>query len=216
MASLRELCDMPIKGDYFLTFDDLLKVICDASVKHKFSFKVLHKDPKRAWYQCTNKACPWLVNAHLNPENENEIIIDKVVSVHSCIGDAQSKRGAATCQEWIQKVIARNMNTKANTPITEIRSIIKRTYSNNFPLIDITELQPLPLSKCHPPLTRVPRGRPKKERYRKEDIHGPRGVAAARQLEEPVGDGDDEVWRPYHCSICGGRGHFLSTYRRPH
>ena len=36
-------------------------------------------------------------------------------------------------------------------------------------------------------------GRPKKERYRKEDIRGPRGAAAARQLEEPVRDGDDEV-----------------------
>ena len=77
----------------------------------------------------------------------------------------------------------------------EILSIAtwKRIYSNNFPLINITKLQPLPLFKCHPLLTRVPRGRPKKERYRKEDIHGPRGAAAARQLEEPVGDGDNEV-----------------------
>jgi hypothetical protein len=71
----------------------------------------------------------------------------------------------------------------------EILSITtwKRTYSNNFPLIDITDLQPLPLFECHPPITRVPRGRPKKERYRKEDIRGPRVVAAARQLEEPAG-----------------------------
>jgi hypothetical protein len=88
MLSLHELCDMPVKGDYFLTFDDLLKVICDASVKHKFSFKVPHRDIKRARYRCTNKAYLWLVNAHLNPENENEIIIDKVVLDHSYIGDA--------------------------------------------------------------------------------------------------------------------------------
>jgi hypothetical protein len=124
MASLHELRDMPVKGDYFLTFDDLLEAIRDASIKHKFSFKVPHKDTKRARYRCTNKACPWLVNAHLNPENENEIIVDKVVSAHSCISDAQSKRGAATCQEWIQKVIARHMNVKANTPVAEIRSMI--------------------------------------------------------------------------------------------
>jgi hypothetical protein len=66
----------------------------------------------------------------------------------------------------------------------EILSIAtwKRTYSDNFPLI-----------KYHPPITRVPRGRPKKERYRKEDIRGPRGAAAVAQLEEPAGDGDDEV-----------------------
>jgi hypothetical protein len=101
MLSLHELRDMLVEGDYFLTFDDLLEVIRDASVKHKFSFKVLHRDIKRAWYRCTNKACLWLVNAYLNPENKNEIIIDKVVLDHSCIGDAQSKRSAASCQEWI-------------------------------------------------------------------------------------------------------------------
>jgi hypothetical protein len=45
MASLHELRDMPKEGDYFLSFDDLLKVICDASIKHKFSFKTPYKDP---------------------------------------------------------------------------------------------------------------------------------------------------------------------------
>jgi hypothetical protein len=90
----------------------------------------------------------------------------------------------------------------------------KRTYSDNFPLIDISELQSS--LDCHPPLTRVPRGRPKKERYKKEDIRGPRGQEAARQLEEPAGDGDDEVWVPYHCSTCGGKGHFANTCKRPH
>ena len=37
MASLHELRDMPVEGDYFLSFNDLLEVIRDASVKHKFS-----------------------------------------------------------------------------------------------------------------------------------------------------------------------------------
>jgi hypothetical protein len=97
ISSLYKLRDILVKGDYFLTFDDLLKVIRNASVKHKFSFKVLHRDTKRARYQCTNKACPWLINTHLNPENKNEIIIDKVVLDHSCIGDAQSKRSIASC-----------------------------------------------------------------------------------------------------------------------
>jgi hypothetical protein len=92
----------------------------------------------------------------------------------------------------------------------------KLTYNDNFPLVDVSELQLLPLSMCHPPLTRVPRGRPKKERFRKEDVRGPRGAAAGLQLAEPAGDSDDEVWVPYHCSTCGGRGHFSSTCRRPH
>jgi len=52
MASLHELRELLIVGDYFLSFDDLLKVVCDASIKHKFSFKVLYKDKKRARYKC--------------------------------------------------------------------------------------------------------------------------------------------------------------------
>ena len=92
----------------------------------------------------------------------------------------------------------------------------KATYSTNLPLVDISELMQSPLSLCHPPLTRVPRGRPKKERFRKEDIHGPRGEAAARALQEPAGDGDDDIWVPYHCGTCGGRGHSTLTCRQPH
>jgi hypothetical protein len=87
MASLYKLRDMPIKGDYFLSFDDLLKVIRDASIKHKFSFKVPYSNTKRAQYQYTNKACLWLINAYLNQENKNEIIINKVVSEHSYINN---------------------------------------------------------------------------------------------------------------------------------
>src|SRR6266487_1414948 len=99
MTSLHELRELPIEGDYFLSFEDLLKVVRDVSIKYKFSFRVPHKDPKRARYRYTNKDCPWTVNAHINKENENEIIVDKVVSEHTCIGDRQAKREAASCQE---------------------------------------------------------------------------------------------------------------------
>jgi hypothetical protein len=92
----------------------------------------------------------------------------------------------------------------------------KKTYTSNFPLIDITDLQKLPLSECHPPLTRVPRGRPKKERFRKGKKRGPRWDAAAQALVEPANDGDDEIWSLYHCSTCGRRGHFYTTCKRPH
>jgi hypothetical protein len=98
MASLHKLRNMPKEGDYFLSFDDLLKVICDASLGRDLVLFML-----------------------------------------------------------------------------EILSVVtwKCTYSNNFPLIDISELWVL--LERHPPLTCVPQGRPKKERYRKEDIRGPRG-----------------------------------------
>jgi hypothetical protein len=47
MASLYKLCNIPKEGDYFLSFNNLLKVIRDASVKYKFFFKTLYKDPSR-------------------------------------------------------------------------------------------------------------------------------------------------------------------------
>jgi hypothetical protein len=46
MAFPYKLRNMPVEGDYFLTFKALLKVIRDASIKHKFFFKVLYKDIK--------------------------------------------------------------------------------------------------------------------------------------------------------------------------
>ena len=67
----------------------------------------------------------------MNKENENEIIVDKVVSEYACIGDRQAKRGAASCQEWIQKVIARHMDVKLTTPIKEIQSMIRIQFAEN-------------------------------------------------------------------------------------
>jgi hypothetical protein len=101
MASLHELRELLIIGDYFLSFNDLLKVIRNASIKHKFSFKVLYKDKKRARYKCNNKDCPWSIIAHLNPENNNEVIINIINSAYICISDAITKRGAANYQEWV-------------------------------------------------------------------------------------------------------------------
>jgi len=48
MASLHELRELPINGDYFLSFDDLFEAIRDASVKHKFSFRIPQRPKKSA------------------------------------------------------------------------------------------------------------------------------------------------------------------------
>jgi hypothetical protein len=36
---------MPKEGDYFISFNNLLKVIYNAFIKYKFLFKTLYKDP---------------------------------------------------------------------------------------------------------------------------------------------------------------------------
>ena len=96
MASLHELRDLPAIGDYFLSYEDLLEVIRDASVKHKFAFRVPHKDPKRVRYRCTNKECPWLVNAYRNLENKNKIIVNKVVLNYTYISNIVLKFSIAS------------------------------------------------------------------------------------------------------------------------
>ena len=57
IALLYKLRKLPIVGDYFLLFDNLLKVVCNAFIKHRFSFKILYKDKKRARYKYNNKDC---------------------------------------------------------------------------------------------------------------------------------------------------------------
>ena len=52
--------------------------------------------------------------------------------------------------------------------------------------------------------------------FRKGETRAPKGDAAAAAMAEPAGDGDDEVWVPYHFSTCGRRGHYSSTCRKPH
>jgi hypothetical protein len=95
MASLYKLRDLPAIGDYFLSYEDLLKVIQDISVKYKFAFRVPYKDLKRVRYRCTNRECPWLVNAYRNPENK--IIVNKVVLNYTYIGDVVLKFSATSC-----------------------------------------------------------------------------------------------------------------------
>ena len=87
MASLYKLRDLPKEGDYFLLFDDFFKVIRDAFIKYKFSFKTLYKDFKRAWYYYNNKDCLWKVIAHLNTDNKNKVIVDLVISDYTCVSD---------------------------------------------------------------------------------------------------------------------------------
>jgi hypothetical protein len=95
IASLYELRELLIIRDYFLSFNDLFKVIRDISIKYKFSFKVLYKDKKRAWYKYNNKDCPWSIIAHLNPENNNKVIINIINTAYIYISNTITNRGAA-------------------------------------------------------------------------------------------------------------------------
>ena len=156
MASLYELRELPVEGDYWSNTEGLVRQVND-------NIYTVNLD---------NKTCSCTLF------QENRIPCSHAITIIPYMAEL------LTFATW------------------------KKTYSSNFPLIDISNLLPLPLSECHPPLTRVPRGRPKKERFRKDNIRGPRGEAAAQAIIEPVGDGDNEVWVLYYCSTCGERSLF--------
>jgi hypothetical protein len=97
IALLYKLREFLIKSDYFLSFDDLLEVTRDAFIKHKFSFKTLYKDLKRAWYRCAIKKCFEKVNTYLNHKNSNKVIVNLITLIYICISDATAKEEAASC-----------------------------------------------------------------------------------------------------------------------
>lgn len=90
------------------------------------------------------------------------------------------------------------------------------TWANSFaavlPPVSIENLSPAPDDECNPPITRVPRGRPKKERIRREDARGPRGL----QTEDMGAMVSPSQALVHRCGTCGETGHNASTCRRPH
>jgi len=70
-----------------------------------------------------------------------------------------------------------------------------------------------PGQDCNPPLTRVPRGRPRKLRLDKDNYRASRGVRTDDMLE---GGPMPAVKRVVYCSTCRKPGHYARTCRRPH
>lgn len=66
---------------------------------------------------------------------------------------------------------------------------------------------------CNPPMTRVPRGRPRKVRLDKANYRAKRGVGASDLLE---GGAVERQRRVIHCGTCGEEGHYSCTCRRAH
>jgi hypothetical protein len=94
------------------------------------------------------------------------------------------------------------------------------TYATPFPLVDISSLDVLDDEVCEPLVTCIPRGRPKKERVRREDVRRPRGRRLLRDhggllpLGAVVAAVPDSVRS--RCSTCGESGHNALRCRRPH
>ena len=94
------------------------------------------------------------------------------------------------------------------------------TYRVPMAPIDVSAVVLDPRDICDPPITRVPRGRPKKERVRREDARRPRGRREFRDhggmlpLGAVVATVPDSARS--RCSTCGEPGHNARRCRRPH
>jgi hypothetical protein len=84
-----------------------------------------------------------------------------------------------------------------------------------MPPVDVSELEVIENDPCEPPITRVPRGRPKKERFRKEAAR--RRVRRAGEIGIEVHGLEPLPPTPSsRCRTCGETGHNARTCRRPH
>ena len=90
----------------------------------------------------------------------------------------------------------------------------KATYAETMDLVDISGLQGPAPGECHPPNTRVPRGRPRKNRFHKKDNRGAEDLSLADLAPGATPPGP--VRRYYHCSTCGQPGHSAVRCRKPH
>jgi hypothetical protein len=94
------------------------------------------------------------------------------------------------------------------------------TYRVPLPPIDVSELAPDPRNVCKPPITRIPRGRPKKERVRREDARRPSGRQEFRDyggmllLGAVVATVPDQVRS--RCGTCGEPSYNSRKCRNPH
>lgn len=94
-------------------------------------------------------------------------------------------------------------------------AVWQEAFTTPLPPIDISILRPSTDEPCWAPVTRIPRGRPKKERIRAGNGRGPQGLH-----QENIGIEENSVvqHRSHNaCGTCGERdGHNAGSCRRPH
>ena len=86
------------------------------------------------------------------------------------------------------------------------------SFAAALPPVSIANLSPAAEDDCNPPITRVPRGRPKKERIRTEEGRGSRGL---KEGDMGAAVASSQLLT-HRCGTCGESGHNATTCKRPH
>jgi hypothetical protein len=145
--------------------------------------------------------------------NNNIHIVDLTAGTCTC---RRFQTYNVPCGHAISLLFSQGQTLNPWMPAVLSIATLQAQYTTPLPPVDTSALVALDTDRCGPPMTRVPRGRPKKERFRKEDTRVRRGVAAA--LLHCDGDlaalgSQASVAR---CKTCSETGHNSRTCKRPH
>jgi hypothetical protein len=111
--------------------------------------------------------------ARVTQPNNKVYNVDLMAGTYSC---RRYQQNNLPCGHAIALVFRQGLNLEPWLQDTFSIARLKAQYTTPLPPIDISTLAPLTTDRCEPPMTRVPRGRPKKERIRKDDRRARRGL----------------------------------------
>jgi hypothetical protein len=140
------------------------------------------------------------------------ILVDLVARSCEC---HRFQSNSVPCGHALSVIYRQQLSVADYMPEVLSTATWRATYHTPLPPVSILGLAAADDDVCSPPMTRVPRGRPKKERIRLEESRARRG-ATQEGIEAPLPlhlPGENERRR---CGTCGEDGHNSRTRIRPH
>lgn len=145
--------------------------------------------------------------------NNNIHIVDLTTGTCTC---RRFQAHGIPCSHAISLLFSQGQSINPWMPTVLSIATLQAQYSTPLPPIDISTLAVLDTDHCEPPMTRVPRGRPKKERIWKEDARARRGIAASVLHRDADLTFLSSQVSASRCKTCGETGHNSRTCKRPH
>jgi hypothetical protein len=144
--------------------------------------------------------------------NNTVHLVNLQQGTYSC---RQYQANGIPCGHAMTCIFAQGLTLEPYLPTALSTATWIATFASPLPPVSIVGLEPVTDYPCDPPATCVPRGRPKKERIRRNEMrvsHG-RGLVAADMGAEA---GIILAVISHQCSTYGDGGHNARTCKRPH
>lgn len=139
-------------------------------------------------------------------------LVDLAAGTCSC---RRYQANSVPCGHAMSFIFRQRLTLEPFLPPVLSTAVWQEAFQSPLPPIDISTLRPLIEEPCWAPATRIPRGRPRKERIRVGQGRGPRGLHYGDMGTEE----SDIIQHRSHitCGTCGEQdGHNAGSCRRPH